>query len=178
MSSTAEQAPGDTAGPAEAGPEPMVLDGTVRHLDPRYRIDLVADRLIVVGVVLVGFVILAVVVRSAVAAVVGVVLSGVGALLSWLVARWQWQRFTWRAEPEALTLARGIVWRSSSTVPYHRIQQIDVRQRPVQRMLGLATLVLRTAAATTDAELPGIPAASTDALRQELLHRAGLDDAV
>lgn len=106
--------------------------------------------------------------------VIGLVLLGVEAA----TAHVRWKRFTWQAQPEALELRHGIITRRASYVPYHRIQQIDLRQRPIQRALGLSTLILRTAAATTDAELPGVATADADALRQEFLQRAGLDDAV
>ena len=68
--------------------------------------------------------------------------------------------------------------RHASVVPYHRIQQIDIHRDPIDRLLGLSKLILRTAAATSDATLPGIAAAHADELRHALLHRSGRDDAV
>ena len=170
-------------GLATTGDEPVatataLLDGQERHLDPRYRIDLTADWLIPIAVVLVALLVGAALGRNPTLALVAGAIAAAAGAAAWGVARWQWRCFTWRAEPDALSLTRGVLVRRSSFVPYHRIQQIDVRQRPVQRLLGLATLVLRTAAATTDATLPGIPVAETEALRQGLLGRAGLDDAV
>jgi membrane protein YdbS with pleckstrin-like domain len=71
-----------------------------------------------------------------------------------------------------------VIIANESLVPYHRIQQIDVERGPLDRLLGLSSLVLRTASATTDGKIPGIPAATADALRVRLLTRAGADDAV
>ena len=164
--------------PTDAPSPYVVLDGTVRHLDPKARLDFLFDRAVVLTVLLVVGIAGSLAAGSALAAVVAIIVAVTWmGLLVWVARLW-WTRFTWQAQPEALELQHGVLVKRKSYVPYHRIQQIDLRQRPVQRMLGLSTLVLRTAAATTDAELPGVAAADADALRQEFLHRAGLDDAV
>ena len=155
---------------------PAVLDGSVRQLEARARLDFVFDLAIAALVLTAIGVALAVVMDGPIG--LPLAIGAVLLLAEAAVAHLRWQRFTWQAQPEALELRHGIIVRRASYVPYHRIQQIDLRQRPIQRALGLSTLILRTAAATTDAELPGVATADADALRQELLHRAGLDDAV
>ena len=45
-------------------------------------------------------------------------------------------------------------------------------------MFGISQLVVRTAAATTDANLYGLVAGDADRLRQQLLDLAGIDDLV
>ena len=155
-----------------------VLDGAVRQLDRRARLDFMFDRSVAVLALMLAGVAIALFAGVPVAVPVVLGVSVALIVVEAVVANLRWQRFTWQAQPEALELHHGIVVRRSSYVPYHRIQQIDLRQRPVQRVLGLSTLILRTAAATTDAELPGVATADADALRQEFLHRAGLDDAV
>ena len=99
-------------------------------------------------------------------------------LAAWGLARWRYAWWSWTAWPDALELAHGRVVHRASLVPYHRIQQIDISRGPFARTFGLSTLILRTAAATSDAELPGIGADHAEALRRELLARAGVDDAV
>ncbi len=89
-----------------------------------------------------------------------------------------WRRWRWSAGPAALELRHGVVIARRSAVPYHRIQQIDVVRGPIERLLGLATLTVRTAAATSDASLPGLAASNADDVRRFLLERAGRDDAV
>ena len=111
---------------------------------------------------------------TALSAVAGVVFAAIGVLSADAL----WRRWRWRALDDALELRHGLIVVHESLVPYRRIQQIDVERGPIERMLELSTLVLRTAAATTDAKLPGIPAAHAAGLREVLLERAGLDDAV
>jgi uncharacterized protein len=82
-------------------------------------------------------------------------------------ARWRWQ-----LTDLALELRRGVVVHQQETVPYFRIQQIDVIQGPVDRLLDLAALQVTTASASGSVALPGIPAADAPAVRAELLTRA------
>lgn len=74
---------------------------------------------------------------------------------------------------DALELRHGVFWRTTSAVPYHRIQQLDVEQGPLQRRLGLVALRLRTASATSDGAIPGLDPAEAESLRRLLLARSG-----
>lgn len=67
-----------------------------------------------------------------------------------------------------LVVRRGVLVRRVSVVPYGRMQFIDVTAGPVERSLGLATVRLHTAAAATDARIPGLPADQAAALRDRL----------
>lgn len=57
---------------------------------------------------------------------------------------------------EDLWITHGALFRRLVVVPYGRMQLVDVRVGPVERRFGLATVQLRTAAATTDAVIPGL----------------------
>ena len=67
-----------------------------------------------------------------------------------------------------LLVVSGILFRRLVLVPYGRMQLVDVRRGPLERYLGLATVQLHTAAATTDATIPGLPPAVAAHLRDEL----------
>ena len=67
-----------------------------------------------------------------------------------------------------LLLRRGVLVRRTSVVPYGRMQYVDVTAGPLDRRLGLARVVLHTAAAATDAALPGLATAEADRLRDRL----------
>ena len=56
-----------------------------------------------------------------------------------------------------LIVRRGLLFRQVSVVPYGRMQFIDVSAGPIDRLFGLATVQLHTAAAATDARIPGLP---------------------
>jgi uncharacterized protein len=67
-----------------------------------------------------------------------------------------------------LMVRRGVLIRRLSVIPYGRMQFIDVTAGPLERALGLATLRMHTAAAASDARIPGLQAAAAAALRDQL----------
>ncbi len=74
-------------------------------------------------------------------------------------------------EATELWLRKGIIFRSVTVVPYGRMQYVDIKTGPLLNAFGLANLTLHTAAANTDADLPGLPRAEADRLREELTRR-------
>ena len=67
-----------------------------------------------------------------------------------------------------LLVRRGVLVRRLSVVPYGRMQYVDVTAGPLDRRLGLARVTLHTAAAASDASIPGLPAAEATRLRDRL----------
>jgi len=67
-----------------------------------------------------------------------------------------------------LMVRRGVLIRRLSVIPYGRMQFIDVTAGPVERALGLATLRMHTAAAASDARIPGLASDAAAALRDQL----------
>ena len=76
-----------------------------------------------------------------------------------------------------LLVRRGLLVRRLSVVPYGRMQFIDVVAGPVERFFGLATVRLHTAAAATDARIPGLAAAEAARLRDRLAELGEADAA-
>ncbi|GAA3344889.1 PH domain-containing protein [Amorphoplanes nipponensis] len=67
-----------------------------------------------------------------------------------------------------LLVRHGLVIRRLSIVPYARMQFVDVTAGPLERAFHLATVQLHTAAAATDAKIPGLPPAEASRLRDRL----------
>ncbi|WP_348788916.1 PH domain-containing protein [Leifsonia sp. NPDC080035] len=131
----------------------------------------------------------------------GVVLAA-ASLFLWLVAGWSWgwlllavvavvtvislviaQRRTrsigYRLRDDDLLFRRGIMFQRFVSVPYGRMQLIDITRGPVGRILGLADLKFVTAAASTNVIIPGLPEPEAAGLRDRLVElaesrRAGL----
>jgi len=93
-----------------------------------------------------------------------------------LYVRAAYRRWRFRLTVTGVELVHGVLWRRSSAMPFLRLQQVDTTQGPIERALGLTTIHLRSAAATTDATIPGIAPDRVDDLRRDLLARAGRDD--
>jgi uncharacterized protein len=78
-----------------------------------------------------------------------------------------------------LYLRHGILFRTTSIIPYARIQHVDTRHGPLDRWLGLATLVIFTAG--TRGAIVSIPALAMDiaeSMRDQLAELSGAGDAV
>ena len=86
----------------------------------------------------------------------------------------RWRRWSWSLGERAVELRSGVLTRRHVVLPHFRIQQIDVLEGPLERLLGLATLRLTTASASGSVALPGLPAGVAPAIRSELLSRAAL----
>jgi membrane protein YdbS with pleckstrin-like domain len=67
-----------------------------------------------------------------------------------------------------LLVRHGLVIRRLSIVPYARMQFVDVTAGPLERAFKLATVQLHTAAAASDARIPGLPPAEAARLRDRL----------
>ena len=78
-----------------------------------------------------------------------------------------------------LLFRRGLMWQRFVSVPYGRMQLVDINRGPIARALGLCELRFVTAAAASAVVIPGIPEADAEALRDRLVtlaesRRAGL----
>ena len=101
----------------------------------------------------------------------GAVAAAVGATGGAVALAFVHNRFrAWRYQErdEDLIVARGVMFRRMSVVPYGRMQFIDVTAGPVERIFGLATVKLHTAAAATDARIPGLDQPEAARLRDRL----------
>lgn len=133
--------------------------------------------------------------------ITGLVLAGVSLFL-WLVGGWAFgwialavvvivsvialiiaprraRSIGYRLRDDDLLFRRGIMFQRFVSVPYGRMQLIDINRGPVSRMLGLADLKFVTAAASTGVMVPGLPEPEAAELRDRLVElaesrRAGL----
>jgi membrane protein YdbS with pleckstrin-like domain len=76
----------------------------------------------------------------------------------------------WRyaLRPRDLWIRHGLLRVTISVIPYRRLQFVDTRQGPLDRLFGLAQLVVYTAAPGTSGRLPGLDAAQAEQLRERL----------
>ena len=85
----------------------------------------------------------------------------------WLVGR-AVARWGYVETADELAITQGSVYRRLVVVPYGRMQYVDVTAGPLARRFGLATVTLHTAAAATDASVPGLLSAEAHRLRDRL----------
>ena len=68
-------------------------------------------------------------------------------------------------------MRHGVLFRRLVVVPYGRMQLVEVSAGPLHRWFDLATVQLHTAAASTDAHIPGLRPAEAARLRDRLAAR-------
>ena len=100
--------------------------------------------------------------------VVGIILVAVagGAVDLFLGRRVRAWAFAEREDD--LLVRRGVLIRRLSVIPYGRMQYVDVTAGPIERAFGLATVRMHTAAAASDARVPGLGPDDAAALRDNL----------
>jgi membrane protein YdbS with pleckstrin-like domain len=91
-----------------------------------------------------------------------------------------WRRYgIWRFDlrDDDLYIERGVFTRIKTVVPYVRVQHVDSRRSPLERTLGLATVVVYTAGSrSSDVAIPGLTPARAEDL-QEALRRLAIESA-
>jgi membrane protein YdbS with pleckstrin-like domain len=101
-----------------------------------------------------------------------VLLLGVlGLAWGWVVLGRAVRSWGYAERENDLLVTRGVVFRQLVVVPYGRMQFVDVTAGPLDRRFGLATVQLHTAAAHTDAQIPGLVPAEAARLRDRLAAR-------
>ncbi|WP_313316877.1 PH domain-containing protein [Stenotrophomonas sp.] len=101
----------------------------------------------------------------------------VGALLgAWF--GWRRHRLTfWRLDAQSLGVRRGHMWQSESHVPVSRVQHLDLRRGPLERIAGLATLIVHTAGTRMNTvAVAGLAHADAERLRDRLARQLDHDD--
>ncbi|MFC7535816.1 PH domain-containing protein [Sphingomonas sp. GCM10030256] len=88
-----------------------------------------------------------------------------------------WRRFSFRVGAHELRIDSGILNRTHRSIPFDRVQDVDISQGPVARLLGLAQVKFETggsaAASSDDGVLPAIALARAQDLREYVRSRRG-----
>src|SRR6478735_7905200 len=119
-----------------------------------------------VRLISVGIVVLPVLLATVVAAVFAtrwllvatlvVVLVGLWAV--WLVGR-QVSAISWVEVDEEIVIRKGRMLRTLVSVPYGRLQYVDIQSGPLERAFGIASCEIHTASPESGGSLPGLPVA-------------------
>jgi membrane protein YdbS with pleckstrin-like domain len=89
-------------------------------------------------------------------------------VITWSVLRGRYRSWGYLERADDLVVRHGVLFRQVTVVPYGRMQFIDVSAGPIDRIFGLATVQLHTAAAASDARIPGLAQQEADRLRDRL----------
>ena len=90
---------------------------------------------------------------------------------SWLFAPIGW-RYRWAgADAAAFVASQGWIERTTSLVPHHKTQSVELKQGPLQRWRGVATVEVHSPPGPVDADGTHLDAASARAIWAEQLDR-------
>lgn len=96
---------------------------------------------------------------------------GLGAVLTWLVAELDRRAYGYVERADDLIVTHGVLVKRLIVVPYGRMQFVDVTAGLLERWMGIATVRMHTAAAATDATIPGLRASEAARLRDRLAQK-------
>jgi len=93
-------------------------------------------------------------------------LSFVWALLSYRFYKYEMAGTEFRKES-------GVLLKMYTSVPYHKIQNVNIHRGIFSRIFGLSTLYIQTAGTgAAESMLPGLSQKDAEILREDIIHRA------
>jgi membrane protein YdbS with pleckstrin-like domain len=146
----------------------QTADTEWRHPSPRLwhmRVTELSVATVLTGAI-VGGIVVAHVNKVAELGVVAAVLA-LGVAAAWFTYR-RFRAWRYLERHEDLLVGRGVLVQRLSVVPYGRMQFVEVTAGLMERLFGLSTVKLHTAAAASDARIPGLEPAEAARLRDRL----------
>lgn len=103
------------------------------------------------------------------------------AVVGYVLARLSYHFYRYELREDCFRKESGIIWKRYVSLPYERIQNVDIYRGILTRILGLSNLSIQTAGfsgpsggvgASTEGYLPGLSKEEAELLRDELVKRA------
>ncbi|WP_276300947.1 PH domain-containing protein [Halorussus lipolyticus] len=100
---------------------------------------------------------------------VGLAVAGLALVLGVVFAVLRYRIWRFEVRDDDLYLERGVLTRVNTVVPFVRVQHVDTQRGPVERALGLASVVVYTAGSRgADVTIPGLTPERADDLQEQL----------
>ena len=119
-----------------------------------------------VGIAVVLFAVL--VAATATWAIVAAAVALAGGVVAQVIVARRVRAWGYAEREDDLFVKRGVLFSRLSVIPYGRMQFVDVTAGPVERLFGLATVRMHTAAAASDARIPGLESDEAARVRDRL----------
>lgn len=87
-------------------------------------------------------------------------------------AHLSYENYGYELKPDRINIERGIIWKRHISIPYERVQNVDILRGPLLRMMELSDLQIQTAGAThvaMEGRIPGITVSEANNLRDEIM---------
>ncbi len=105
-------------------------------------------------------------------------------IFCWILAKLTYRFWGYQLTEEAFKKEHGVIWKKYVSIPYERIQNIDIHRGILARILGLSDLKIQTAGYSAvvygrrmagigaEGYLPGLDKQVAEQLREELIRKA------
>ena len=101
-------------------------------------------------------------------------------ILPYILARLSYHFYKYELTDNGFRKEQGIIWKRYVTIPYERIQNVDIYRGVLTRILKLSDLHIQTAGFSgagrygnsAEGRLPGLSMETAEQLRNELIQRA------
>ncbi len=108
-------------------------------------------------------------------------------LLSYAWAKMSYDRWHYEFRPEGFYVEQGIFWKKQTTIPYEKIQNVDIRRGILAQIFGVSDVQIQTAgysgymggrgwgpviAAMSEGLLPSLDVDIAESVKNELIKRA------
>jgi len=98
----------------------------------------------------------------------------------WIVAKLTYKFYKYELREDSFRKEHGIIWKKYVSIPYDRIQNVDIYRGVFARLLGLSDIQIQTAGGITagsygafsEGRLLGLSREVAEQLRDELIQRA------
>lgn len=104
-------------------------------------------------------------------------LLGVGfyVVFCYVWAKLTYQFWRYQLEKDVIKIEKGVIWKKYVSIPYERIQNVDIYRGVFARILGLSELHIQTAGHSgqtwAEGKLPGLDIQVAERLRDELIKK-------
>lgn len=100
-------------------------------------------------------------------------------VIGWIWAALSYRFYKYELREDGFRKESGIIWKKYTTIPYGRIQNVEIYRGLVARILGLSDLHIQTAGgvaqprygAFSEGRLPGLSREDAEKMRDELVRR-------
>lgn len=83
-----------------------------------------------------------------------------------------YESYRYELQGDRVYIERGVIWKKYVSIPYERVQNVDIIRGPLARMLELSDLQIQTAGAThllVEGRIPGISVEEANTLKEQIL---------
>lgn len=105
----------------------------------------------------------------------------VSTIIGLVMAHYAYKFYKYELREDGFRKEHGVIWKKYVTIPYERIQNVDIYRGILTRLLGLSDLQIQTAGmssvagsygAASEGRLMGVTKDEAERLRDELIRRA------